>query len=269
MWGRDQAPARHEAKGRMCLMHDSHNARCESGTAGCIPLDGDLSETGRARPISDVVGKSSAQPEPFSGPADPCRGEASVGVWSSDQDEESQRDQGGRHARCDQGVVGHEVALRVQHRLMCFSGHSGPLRQPGADLCEADHTCRIFFAAVSRERPGGLRVVSAQGRYGVDGSRVSDSATQAWPGRWHGPPLAGDACRGDGAGGASGGPECSLRCQADLGRRGPSGASGADLCPSRLGLQPAQLAAPATSSTRCFRPIRRRVAAVAWPRRLP
>ena len=54
MWGGDQAPARHEAKGRMFLMHDSHNAMCESAAARCIPLDAVLSEIGAEDgPISD------------------------------------------------------------------------------------------------------------------------------------------------------------------------------------------------------------------------
>ncbi|MGY3589930.1 hypothetical protein ACVIF9_008607 [Bradyrhizobium sp. USDA 4350] len=181
-------------------------------------------------------GKNSARPEPFSGLPRPTSCEVGAGLGSSDQDEESQRDQSGRHAGCDQGVVGHEVALRVQHRRVRFSGHSGPLRQPGTDLCEADHICRFFFAAASRERPGGFRVVSAQGRYGDDGSRVSDSATKAWPGRRRRPLLARVACRCHGAGGASGGPERFLRHQPNFGRRGSPGASGADLRPLRLGL---------------------------------
>lgn len=237
MWGRDEAPARHEAKGRMFLMHDSHNARCESETVGRIPLDGGFCpKPGGTRPISAVVGKNWTPPEPFARRADPWRGEAAVGVDFSDQDEEGQRDQGGHHASGDQGVVGRDIALRVQHRLMCFSGHSGPLRQPGADLCEADHMRRTFFAAGSRERPGGFRVVLAQGRYGGDGSGVSDSAIRARPGRRHGPPLAGGACRCHGAGGASGGPQCSLRCPVDFRRGGPSGPSRTDLRPLQVGL---------------------------------
>jgi len=44
MWGRDQAPARHEAKDEMRLMPDSHNAVCESTTGGRIRLDWDLSK---------------------------------------------------------------------------------------------------------------------------------------------------------------------------------------------------------------------------------
>ena len=166
MWGRDEAPARHEAKGRMFLMHDSHNAMCESAAAGCIPLDAVLSEIGaEGGPISDGVGKNGTQPEPFLRASRPMQRRG--GCWPPvplDQDEESQRDQGGHHAGGDQGVVGRDIALRVQHRLVRFSGHSGPLRQPGTDLCEADHICRTFFAAVSRERPGGFRVVSRSGK---------------------------------------------------------------------------------------------------------
>lgn len=269
MWGRDQAPARHEAKGRMFLMHDSHNAMCESGTADAFRLTGFCPQPGGGRPISNVVGKNCTQPEPFAGLLRPTRSEVAAGLGSSDQDEEGERDQRGSHAGGNQGVVGREVTLRVQHRLVRFSGHPGPLRRPGPDLCEADHTLRNFFAAGSRERPGKFRVVSAHGRYGGDGSRVSDSATRVWPGRWHGSPLAGEACRCDGAGGASGGPECSLRCRADLGRLGPSGASGPDLRPLPLGLQPAQLAAPVPSDLLAFRPTHQRVAAGAWRRRLP
>jgi hypothetical protein len=162
MWGRDEAPARHEAKGRMFLMHDSHNARCESETVGRIPLDGGFCpKPGGTRPISAVVGKNWTPPEPFARRADPWRGEAAVGVDFSDQDEEGQRDHGSHHASGDQGVVGRDIALRVQHRLVCFSGHSGPLRQPGTDFCEADHMRRTFFcgrfAGTTRRIPGCLR----------------------------------------------------------------------------------------------------------------
>ncbi len=218
----------------LCTIHTTRGVNPKQPDA--FRLTGVLSETGREPADQHGLGKNWTQPEPFARRADPWRGEAAVGVDFSDQDEEGQRDQCGHHASGDQGVVGRDIALRVQHRLVCFSGHSGPLRQPGTDLCEVDHMRRTFFAAGSRERPGGFRVVFAQARYGGDGSRVSNCAIKAWPGRWHGPPLAGGACRCHGAGGASRSPHCSLRCQLDFGRRGASGASGADLWPLRIGL---------------------------------
>ena len=66
---------------------------------------------------------------------------------SSNQDEIEQRNQGGADAGGDQGVIGADVAPRVERCLVGFSGHFGGLGQPGRTFCELDHIRPIFFAA--------------------------------------------------------------------------------------------------------------------------
>ena len=81
----------------------------------------------------------------------------------SDQDEIDQRDQGRSDAGGDQGVIGADVALRIEQWLAGFLGHFGGLGQAGRAFCEAGHIRRIFFAAWSSERVGEIGIGNGTG----------------------------------------------------------------------------------------------------------
>jgi hypothetical protein len=64
----------------------------------------------------------------------------------SNQNEIDQRDQGGADAGSDQGVVGLDVALRIERWLVSLPGHFRGLRRAGVAFCEAGHIRWNFFS---------------------------------------------------------------------------------------------------------------------------
>src|SRR3979490_1519955 len=81
----------------------------------------------------------------------------------SNQNEIDERDQGRSDARRDQGVIGADVALRIERWLEGFLGHFGGLGQAGRIFCEAGHIRGIFFTAWSPERVSDLRIGNGTG----------------------------------------------------------------------------------------------------------
>src|ERR1700694_2445201 len=81
----------------------------------------------------------------------------------SNQKEIDERDQGRSDARRDQGVIGADVALRIERWLEGFLGHFGGLGPAGRIFCEAGHIRGIFFTAWSPERGSGFRIGNGTG----------------------------------------------------------------------------------------------------------
>ena len=163
-------------------MPDSHNAKCESRLAARIPLDG--GQPGIARRHRRFFGRMSCkilgEPEPYRDLGIPIQGRRVVSRCDikprSNHEEIDQGDQGGTHAGYDQGVVGREVGFLIERWWVRFLGHSGQLRQAAGGLCEADHICRILFAAWwIRNGRTAFGLVIAGSRTG-DGSATPDVA---------------------------------------------------------------------------------------------
>src|ERR1700730_9857626 len=85
----------------------------------------------------------------------------------SNQNEIDERDQGRSDARRDQGVIGADVALRIERWLEGFLGHFGGLGQAGRIFCEGGHIRWIFFTAWSPEQVSDFRIGNGTGFSGV------------------------------------------------------------------------------------------------------
>ena len=189
-------------------------------------------------------GKFRAWTEPYGARAYPSKGDERPNRClsaESNQDEIDQRDQGCPDTGADQGVVGADIALRIERCLVGFPGHFGGLGQAGRTFCEADHIWRFFFNCMVIGNglvTFGLVTARFADRQGTgDGSASSAMAIgerrkimAVDVGRHHGKNLAPGISRG------------ALRSIGTGCCERAAGAPGVSLSALRLSFQPAELA---------------------------